>query len=76
MTDMKQIKHTAFVLSVHEDVSQGTSHINLKWQGNHEIFDFDLNRIGKVVNCATETENTGCVIIEHPRFLKSGDAIP
>jgi hypothetical protein len=76
MTDIKKIKDTAFVLSVHEGVSSGTSRINLKWQGNHEIFDFALNRIGKVMNCATETENTGWVMIENSRFLKPGDAIP
>ena len=73
---MKRIKDAAFILSVHEDVSPGTLRINLKWQGNHEIFDFNLDRLGKVVNSATETGNTGWVMIEHPRHLKPGDAIP
>jgi hypothetical protein len=76
MTAIKKIKDTAFVLSVHEDVSGGTSRVNLKWQGNHEIFDFALSRIGKVMNCVTETENTGWAMIKNPRFLKPGDSIP
>ena len=46
---MKRSKDTAFVLSVYEDVSPGTLRINLKWQGNHEIFDFSLDQLGKVV---------------------------
>ncbi|MEA3148000.1 MAG: hypothetical protein QOI53_3619 [Verrucomicrobiota bacterium] len=73
---MKRNKDMAFVLSVHENILPDISRINLKWNGNHEIFDFDLDRFGKVVNCATETGNTGWVMIEHPRHLKPGDAIP
>jgi len=73
---MKRIKDAAFVLSVHEDVSPGTLRVNLSWQGNHEIFDFNLDRLGKVVACATETGNTGWVMIEHPRFFNVGEAIP
>ena len=73
---MKPFKDAAFVVSVHEDVSQGTLRINLRWQGNHEIFDFNVDRLGKVVACATETENTGWVMIERARFLNVGAAIP
>jgi hypothetical protein len=73
---MKRNKDMAFVLSVHENIFPEISRVNLKWNGNHEIFDFDLYRFGKVVNCATETGNTGWVMIEHPRLLKPGDAIP
>ena len=76
VTDMKKIYDKAFVLSVHEGVSPGTSRINLKWQGNHEIEDFNLNRLGKVVNCATESQNAGWVIVEHTRGLEPGDALP
>ena len=74
---MKRFKDAAFVVSLHEDVSPGTLRINLKWQGNHEIFDFNLDQLGKVVACTTETENTGWVMIEHARrFLEVGEAIP
>ena len=73
---MKRIKDAAFVVSLHEDVSPGTLRINLKWQGDHEIFDFNLDQLGKVVNCATETADTGWVLIEHPRLVNPGEAIP
>ena len=73
---MKRIKDAAFVVSVHEDVSPGTLRINLRWRGNHEIFEFELDRLGKVVNCATETADTGWVLIEHPRLVNPGEAIP
>jgi hypothetical protein len=50
---------------------------NTRWRGNHEIFEFELARLGKVVNCATtETADTGSVLIEHPRFMNVGEAIP
>ena len=53
---MKRNKDMAFVLSVHENILPDISRINLKWNGNHEIFDFDLDRFGKVVNCAQRPE--------------------
>jgi hypothetical protein len=28
------------------------------------------------VNCATESQNAGWVIVEHPRGLEPGDALP
>jgi hypothetical protein len=73
---MKPINDAAFVVSVHEEVTPGTLRINLRWRGIHEIFEFDLARLGKVVNCATETSDTGWVLIEHPRFVSSGELIP
>ena len=50
--------------------------INLKWLGSHEITDFDLEKLGKVLNCETETENTGWVIMKHPSRLNPGDTVP
>jgi hypothetical protein len=61
---MKRIADTAFVVSVHYEGSQGTLHINLRWQGNHDISAFDLDRLGKVGHYETETEDSGWVIIE------------
>ena len=61
---MKRIADTAFAVSVHDDGPQGTLRVNLKWQSNHDISAFDLDRLGKVVHCETETQNTGWVIIE------------
>jgi hypothetical protein len=73
---MKRIKDVAYVVSVHEDVSPGTLRINLRWLGNHEIFEFELDRLGEVVNCATETAETGWVMIEHSGLVNPGEAIP
>jgi hypothetical protein len=50
--------------------------INLKWPGNHEIFEFELDRLGKVVNCATETVDTGWALIEHPLLVNPKEVIP
>ena len=73
---MKRVKDAAFVVSVHEDASPGILRINLRWNGNHEIFAFNLDRLGKVVNSATETGNTGWVTIKRRRFLSVGEGIP
>src|SRR5258708_9163750 len=61
---MKLIRSTAFVVSVHYEDSKCTLRVNLKWQGNHDISAFDLDRLGKVVHCETEAEDTGWVVIE------------
>ena len=72
---MKKITDRAFVMSVHEDVSPEVWRINLKWKGNHEISEFDLARLGKVLHAEADTENAGWVVIEHPRFVKPGDEV-
>jgi hypothetical protein len=61
---MKGIGDTAFVVSVHCEASTGTLRVNLKWQGERDISAFDLDHLGSVVHCETETEDTGWVIIE------------
>ena len=73
---MKKINDKAFVMSVHQDVSPEVLRINLRWRGDHEISDFDLAGLGKVLHAEAETENAGWVIIEHPRFVKPGDGVP
>ena len=73
---MKKITDKAFVMSVHQDVSPEVLRINRKWKGNHEISDFDLACLGKVLHAEAETENAGWVLIEHPRLVKSGDGVP
>jgi hypothetical protein len=61
----KTSRETALVVSQHDNINQATSCINLKWQGNHGIADFNLKRLGKVVSCETETDNTGWVSCDH-----------
>jgi hypothetical protein len=63
---MKNITDTALVVSLGDDVNQGTARINLRWNGDPKIADFNLDRLGKVPSCETETEDTDWAIIEHP----------
>lgn len=73
---MQNIKNAAFVVSVHYDDPYGAAHINLKWKGNHQISDFDLDRLGEVLNCETETENTGWVIVRSSYLLNNLTVAP
>ena len=59
----EKIRDAAFVVSVHDDVLNRTVRINLRWKGNHDISDFDVDFLGVVVRCEMETENTGRVIV-------------
>src|SRR5260370_22788919 len=61
---MKTHGDTAVAVSVHCEASTGTFRIKLKWPGEHDISAFDLDRLGRVVHCEAETEDTGWVIIE------------
>ena len=63
---MNETTNNASILSVNADVSPNTFRVSLKWQGNHNIADFDLERFGKVLSLQDETENTGWAIIERP----------
>jgi hypothetical protein len=73
---MTNITNAAFVVSVHYDDPYGAAHINLKWKGNHQIADFDLDRLGEVLNCETETENTGWVIVKFSYVLNNLSVAP
>ena len=73
---MKRTGDTAFVVSVHYDGPNDRLHINLKWQGDHDISAFDLDQLGQVLRCENETENTGWAIIKLSRLVNPGDAIP
>jgi hypothetical protein len=57
-------KDTALVMSCHEHDVPGTWRINLKWQGNHDISDFDLDRLGAVLRSGAGTEHTGYMIVK------------
>jgi len=69
-------KDTTLVMSCHEHDVPGTWWINLKWQGNHEISDFDLDRLGAVLRSEAETDHTGCVIVKSHANQNIGDTIP
>lgn len=61
--NMEKSRDAAFVVSVHDDFLSGTVRINLRWKGNHDISDFDLDFLGAVVRCEAETEKAGWVIV-------------
>jgi len=63
---MNETTNKASILSVNADASPNTFRVSLKWQGNHDIADFDLERFGKVLSLQDETEHTGWAIIERP----------
>ena len=64
--DMKRATNTATILTVDEDVASNTFRVSLRWQGEHDIADFDLQRYGRVLSLQDQTENTGWAIIERP----------
>jgi hypothetical protein len=69
-------KDTAIVMSCHEYEVPGTWRINLKWQGHHEISDFDADRLGSVQRAEAETERTGYLIVKTNTNPNIGDKIP
>jgi len=66
----------AGVVSIRDNPDKRTTRINLRWEGNHQISDFDLDRIGKVLNSEDETEHTGWVLAELPLKASVGTTIP
>lgn len=61
---MRRTGDTAFAVSVHYEASTRILRLNLKWQGEHDISAFDLDRLGRVVHYETESKDTGWVIVE------------
>jgi hypothetical protein len=68
-------KETAVVMSCREHDTPGTWRINLKWQGHHEISDFDLDRLGAVQSAKAETDHSGYVIVKSNTNPNIGDTI-
>jgi len=66
----------AVVLSVNADIAPNTVRVSLQWQGDHDILDFDLQCLGKVLQIQDETENTGWAIIERPFHPRITHALP
>jgi hypothetical protein len=74
--DIMANTNLAWILSVDEDVSPNTFRVDLQWQGNHDIADFDLKRYGKVLSIQNETENRGWAIIERPFRAGIANIVP
>ena len=73
---MNKTMNNALILSVNTGASPNTFRVSLKWQGNHDIADFDLERFGKVLSFQDETENTGWAVIERPFGTVIAHAVP
>ena len=74
--DLKTPPNKATVLSVNADAAPNSFRVTLKWQGNYDISDFDLQRFGKVLRIQDETQNTGWAIIERPFRVPVAHTIP
>ena len=66
----------AAVVSIRERTDEGTARVNLRWEGNHQISDFDLNKLGSVLNSEGEAEHSGWAVVELPVKATIGKAIP
>jgi hypothetical protein len=66
----------AAVLSIHENSDEGTATVNLRWDGNHQISDFNLDKLGRVLNSEVETDHSGWAIVERPVKITVGKTIP
>jgi hypothetical protein len=66
----------AAVMSIHENADEGTATVNLRWDGNFQISDFDLDKLGRVLNSEGETVHSGWAIVERPAKATVGKTIP
>jgi len=73
--DMKTPVEAA-VVSIRENPDEGRARINLRWEGNHQISDFDLDKLGRVVDSEDETEHGGWAFVEMPVATSVGKTIP
>jgi hypothetical protein len=66
----------AAVVSVRDITDEGKARINLRWEGKHQIADFDLAKLGKVIDSEDETEQSGWVFVKLPVDISVGKTIP
>lgn len=66
----------AAVVSIREKTDEGTARVNLRWEGNHQISDFDLNKLGSVLNSEGEAEHSGWAVVKLPVKATIGNVIP
>jgi hypothetical protein len=66
----------AAVMSIHENSDEGTATVNLRWDGNYQISDFELDKLGRVLNSEGETGHSGWAIVERPVKVTVGKTVP
>ena len=69
-------ENEAGVVSIRDNPDDGMARINLRWEGKHQISDFDLDKLGRVLDSEDETEHTGWVLAELPVKASVGTTIP
>jgi hypothetical protein len=70
-------KVEAAVVSIRENPNEHTARVNLRWEGKYQISDFDLDKLGTVLNSEGETdEHSGWAIVESPVKATVGKTIP
>jgi hypothetical protein len=69
-------KPKALITSVHNDTAGGTTRINLRWEGKHEIGDFEIEKLGETLNSEAEGQNSGWILVPFPAKFEPGDSIP
>ena len=73
---METTTDMALVVSMHQFGPGREVRLNLRWQGKHDVGDFDLDRLGTLAACDVETERTGWAVIEPRHPVKPGDTVP
>ena len=64
------------VVSIRENPEDGTARVNLRWEGGHQISDFNLDKLGRVLNSEDEFEHGGWVLVERPVNVSVGTTLP
>jgi hypothetical protein len=71
-----KIQVEAAVMSVREIPDGATARVNLRWEGKHQISDFEVDKLGRVLDSEDETEHSGWAIVERPVQASVGETIP
>ena len=66
----------AAVASIRDNPDGSTARVNLRWEDNHQISDFDLDRLGEVLNSEVETDKSGWALVQRPVEVTVGKTIP
>lgn len=66
----------AAVVSIRENTNEGTARVNLRWEGEHQISDFALEKLGSVLNSEGETEHGGWVLVQLPGKSNGREGYP
>ena len=66
----------AAVVSIHDNPDGRTARVNLRWEGNHQISDFCLDKLGGVLNSENETEHSAWALVGRPVKVTVGKTIP